>query len=50
MESSQRAELGPVAAMKIDQITSELKPMPPGINPTERIKMGFEHFKKEKYQ
>ncbi|RWR82006.1 chloroplast carbonic anhydrase [Cinnamomum micranthum f. kanehirae] len=46
---SEKAELGPVAAMKIEQIKSELQMPPAGISPTERIKIGFEHFKKEKY-
>ncbi|XP_058091645.1 carbonic anhydrase 2-like [Magnolia sinica] len=46
---SEKSELGPVAAMKIDQIRSELQLPPPGISPVERMKIGFDYFKKEKY-
>lgn len=48
---SQKADLGGVAAAKIKQLTAELdaagsKPF----NPDERIRTGFDHFKKEKFQ
>lgn len=48
---SEKGELGPVAAAKIDQITAELQS--PDSNPfdaVERMKTGFIHFKKEKYE
>ncbi|XP_028754388.1 carbonic anhydrase 2 isoform X1 [Neltuma alba] len=48
---SEKADLGGVAAAKIKQLTAELsaagsKP----INPDERIRGGFTHFKKEKFE
>ncbi|XP_077244095.1 carbonic anhydrase 2 isoform X2 [Tasmannia lanceolata] len=46
---SEKQDLGPVAAMKIDQITSELQTTST-FNPIERMKAGMEHFKKEKYE
>ncbi|GAA0143779.1 dehydratase [Lithospermum erythrorhizon] len=48
---SVKAELGPVAAAKINQITEELKTAETnGFDPVEKIKSGFIHFKKEKYE
>ncbi|KAL6006978.1 hypothetical protein ACLOJK_032474 [Asimina triloba] len=46
---SEKAELGPLAAGKIEQLTSELQALC-GDNPIERVKIGFQHFKKEKYE
>ncbi|KAA8530239.1 hypothetical protein F0562_004948 [Nyssa sinensis] len=47
---SEKGELEAVAAAKIEQITAELQ-TPDGkpFNPVERIKNGFIHFKREKY-
>ncbi|KAF7809294.1 carbonic anhydrase 2-like isoform X1 [Senna tora] len=42
---SEKADLGGVAAAKIKQLTDELKS-----NPDERIRTGFTHFKKEKFE
>ncbi|CAK9154294.1 unnamed protein product [Ilex paraguariensis] len=48
---NEKGELGPVAAAKIDQITAELQTVDSkGFNPVERLKNGFIHFKKEKYE
>ena len=49
---SEKGELQPVAAAKIDQITAELKTAngTTPFNPVERLKTGFIHFKKEKYE
>ncbi|XP_038703088.1 carbonic anhydrase 2-like isoform X2 [Tripterygium wilfordii] len=48
---SQRSDLGDVAAAKIKQITAELQAAgSTGFDPVERIKTGFTHFKKEKYE
>ncbi|WCJ38440.1 Carbonic anhydrase [Euphorbia peplus] len=47
---SERADLGTVAAAKINQITAELLAADrSGFNPDERLRAGFFHFKKEKY-
>ncbi|XAR51866.1 Carbonate dehydratase [Bertholletia excelsa] len=46
---SEKGELGPVAAARIDQITSELQ-TGTGFDPVERIKNGFIQFKREKYE
>lgn len=49
---SENEELKTVAASKVDQITSELQTPSdgkPAFDPVERIKSGFIHFKKEKY-
>lgn len=49
--SSEKGELGPVAAAKIDQITAELQsPDSKPFDAVERLKSGFIHFKKEKYE
>ncbi|XP_077244097.1 carbonic anhydrase, chloroplastic-like [Tasmannia lanceolata] len=45
---SEKQDLGPVAALKIDQITTELQTTAT-FNPIERMKAGMEYFKKEKY-
>lgn len=49
---SEKGELGPVAAAKVDQITAELKTPDggKGFDPVERLKTGFIKFKKEKYE
>nr|CCW28006.1 carbonic anhydrase [Petroselinum crispum] len=49
---SEKGELGPVAAAKVDQITAELKTPDGGkaFDPVERLKTGFIKFKKEKYE
>ncbi|XP_065873799.1 carbonic anhydrase 2 isoform X2 [Euphorbia lathyris] len=48
---SERADLNTVAAAKINQITAELLAADKsGFNPDERMKAGFFHFKKEKYE
>jgi carbonic anhydrase len=41
-----------VAAAKVEQITAELQTETPDtkFNPVERIKTGYIHFKKEKYE
>ncbi|TMW81546.1 hypothetical protein EJD97_009006 [Solanum chilense] len=48
---SEKAELGPVAAARVDQITAELKSADGGkaFDPVEHMKAGFIHFKTEKY-
>ncbi|KAK7844219.1 carbonic anhydrase [Quercus suber] len=48
---SEKGELKAAAAAKVEQITAELQtPSSDGtFNPVERIKTGFVHFKKEKY-
>ncbi|XXG83924.1 hypothetical protein AAC387_Pa10g1565 [Persea americana] len=46
---SGKEELGPIAAMKIAQLTNELQASSAPY-PVERMKTGFEHFKKEKYE
>ncbi|GAB4849197.1 hypothetical protein Ancab_004007 [Ancistrocladus abbreviatus] len=45
---SEKGDLGPVAAARIDQITAQLQT--PAADPIERMKAGFIHFKKEKYE
>lgn len=51
---SENGELGPVAAAKIDEITAELKTADGGAGISsetiERLKNGFIHFKREKYE
>ena len=48
---SEKGELGPVAAAKVDQITAELKTADGAtFDPVERLKNGFIKFKKEKYE
>lgn len=49
---SEKGELGPVAAARIDQITAELQTpnSKVGFDPIERMKNGFIHFKREKYE
>lgn len=50
---SEREELAPEAASKIAQITAELQTAdgkPPSSPAVERMKEGFNHFKKEKYE
>ncbi|XP_024977922.1 carbonic anhydrase 1-like [Cynara cardunculus var. scolymus] len=49
---SEKGELAPVAAAKIDQITAELQTpgSKSGFDPVERIKTGFAKFKTEKYE
>ncbi|KEH20012.1 putative carbonic anhydrase [Medicago truncatula] len=47
---SEKADLGHVAAAKIKQLTTELVAVgSDGFNPDERIRSGFEYFKKEKF-
>nr|AAO17574.1 carbonic anhydrase 3 [Flaveria bidentis] len=49
---SEKKELAPMAAAKIDQITAQLQTLDstkPGFDPVERIKTGFAKFKTEKY-
>ncbi|XP_024928134.3 carbonic anhydrase 2 isoform X2 [Ziziphus jujuba] len=47
---SAKADLKTVAASKVEQITAQLQtPDSTGFDPVERIKKGFVHFKKEKY-
>lgn len=48
---SEKEELAPVAAAKIDQITAQLSTpeTKPAFDPVERIKTGFAKFKTEKY-
>jgi len=48
---SEKGELKAAAAAKVEQITAELQTPPSNdaFNPVERIKTGFVHFKKEKY-
>ncbi|XP_042502755.1 carbonic anhydrase 2-like isoform X2 [Macadamia integrifolia] len=48
---SEKGELEAVATAKIEQITAELQTVDsPAFNPVERLKTGFIHFKKEKYE
>ena len=50
---SEKANLEPVAAAKIDQITAQLKSSDGSsspFDPVERMKTGFIYFKKEKYE
>ncbi|PON52516.1 Carbonic anhydrase [Parasponia andersonii] len=48
---SEKGDLKPVAASKVEQITAELQTPDgkPAFDPVERIKSGYIHFKKEKY-
>ena len=48
---SEKKELAPVAAAKIDQLTAQLQTLDtkPAFDPVERIKTGFAKFKNEKY-
>lgn len=49
---SEKGDLKPVAASKVEQITAELQTPSdgkPAFDPVERLKAGFIHFKKEKY-
>ncbi|KAI4385174.1 hypothetical protein MLD38_003229 [Melastoma candidum] len=47
---SEKSELQSVAAVKVKQITAELAAAGNEFDPADRIKTGFDHFKKEKYQ
>ncbi|GER51528.1 carbonic anhydrase [Striga asiatica] len=50
---SEKTELKPVAAAKLRQLTAELagpRGIPLTTDPVERIRTGFAHFKKEKYE
>ncbi|KAI4383557.1 hypothetical protein MLD38_009383 [Melastoma candidum] len=47
---SVKSELQSVAAVKVQQITAELAAAGNGFDPAARIRTGFDHFKKEKYQ
>ncbi|KAG8383169.1 hypothetical protein BUALT_Bualt05G0156700 [Buddleja alternifolia] len=49
---SEKGELGVAAAAKVRQLTAELagKNEKTGFDPDERIRTGFAHFKKEKYE
>ncbi|CAA0833106.1 Beta carbonic anhydrase 4 [Striga hermonthica] len=50
---SEKTELKPVAAAKLRQLTAELtapRGIPVSTDPVERIRTGFAHFKKEKYE
>jgi carbonic anhydrase len=49
---SEKGDLAPVAAAKVDQITAELKTPDGGatFDPVERLKSGFVKFKKDKYE
>ncbi|KAJ7953617.1 Carbonic anhydrase [Quillaja saponaria] len=48
---SQKGDLDGVAAAKINQITAQLKAgRSDSFDPDERIKTGFIHFKKEKFE
>jgi hypothetical protein len=51
---SDKEELKTVAAAKVEQITAELQTAsssdPKAFDPVEKIKSGFIHFKKEKYE
>lgn len=49
---SEKGELGPVVAARVDQITAELKSSDggKGFDPVEHMKAGFIHFKTEKYE
>lgn len=49
---SEKQELGPMAALRVDQITAELKSPGGGqvFDPVEHMKSGFIHFKTEKYE
>ncbi|PSS30384.1 Carbonic anhydrase [Actinidia chinensis var. chinensis] len=46
---SAKSELAPVAAARVGQITGDLQPGD-GFDPIERMKTGFIHFKREKYE
>ncbi|KAL8231583.1 hypothetical protein R6Q57_001361 [Mikania cordata] len=49
---SEKEDLAPVAAAKINEITAQLSTLPdskPAFDPVERIKTGFAKFKTEKY-
>ncbi|MCD9638792.1 Phospholipase A2 crotoxin acid subunit CA [Datura stramonium] len=46
---SEKGELGPVAAERIEQITAELQPSGKHFDPVQRIKCGFTYFKTEIY-
>ncbi|MCE3217043.1 Phospholipase A2 crotoxin acid subunit CA [Datura stramonium] len=46
---SEKGELGPVAAERIEQITAELQPSSKTFDPVQRIKCGFTYFKTEIY-
>lgn len=51
---SEKEEYGPVVAARIDEITAQLQASSAdstkASEPVERIKAGFIHFKKEKYE
>ncbi|XP_030511681.1 carbonic anhydrase 2-like [Rhodamnia argentea] len=47
---SDKCELQGVAAAKVKQITADLAAAGDGFDPVERIKSGFAHFKKEKFE
>ncbi|XP_052197973.1 carbonic anhydrase 2-like [Diospyros lotus] len=49
---SEKGELGPIATAKIEQITAELQTAnsKPDFDPVERMKNGYIHFKREKYE
>lgn len=51
---SEKEELKTTAAAKVEQITAELQTAsasdPKAFDPVEKIKSGFIHFKKEKYE
>lgn len=49
----EKGDLKATATSKVEQITAELKTVDgekPAFDPVERIKTGFIHFKKEKYE
>ncbi|KAD4887900.1 hypothetical protein E3N88_19972 [Mikania micrantha] len=49
---SEKEDLAPVAAAKINEITAQLSTLPdskPAFDPVDRIKTGFAKFKSEKY-
>lgn len=49
----EKGDLKATATSKVEQITAELKTVDgdkPAFDPVERIKSGFIHFKKEKYE
>lgn len=52
MVCSEKGDLKPVAASKVEQITSQLQTPDgkPAFDPVERIKSGYIKFKKEKYE
>ena len=48
---SEKADLGSIAAAKIKEITAQLESSgSEAFDPVERMKTGFLHFKKEKYE